>query len=261
LRPPGGGADARRERVVVVASLLGLAALAWAWLLTEAGRQHAMSGMGAMDGMAGMAAPASIPLALTFLMWAVMMAGMMLPSALPATLLYGSMVRRNQDAVLPATWMFAGGYLAVWAGFALAATLLQTALDASGLLTPAMASASRWLTGALLLLAGIYQWLPLKDACLGRCRAPLQFFLFHWRPGPAGAFRMGAEHGVICVGCCWALMLLLFAVGVMNLLWVALIAGFILIEKLFPGGRLVGRLAGAALALAGIAMIAVINTG
>jgi predicted metal-binding membrane protein len=185
-------------------------------------------------------------------MWTVMMAGMMLPSALPATLLYGSMVRGNRDAVLPATWMFAGGYLAVWTGFALAATLLQAALEASGLLTPAMASASRWLTGGLLVLAGIYQWLPLKDACLGKCRAPLQFFLFHWRPGPAGAFRMGAEHGVNCVGCCWALMLLLFFGGVMSLLWIAAITAFVLLEKLAPYGVQGGRLSGLALALAGI---------
>jgi predicted metal-binding membrane protein len=119
-----------------------------------------------------------------------------------------------------------------------------------------MASASAWLSGGLLIAAGVYQWVPVKDVCLEKCRAPLQFFLFNWRPGTAGAFRMGVKHGGFCVGCCWILMLILFAVGVMNLLWVAVIAGFVLAEKLLPAGRLVGRTAGIALAAAGGYLIA-----
>ena len=214
--------------------------------------------MEAMDDTGMAAEPWRIgSLALTFLMWSVMMVAMMLPSAMPAMVLYGSMVRKNRDAgsVLPSTWTFAAGYLGVWTGFALAAAILQVALDSSGLLTPMMSSASPWLSSGLLVLAGVYQWLPLKDACLQKCREPMTFFLMRWRAGAAGAFRMGAEHGLYCVGCCWALMLLLFAAGVMNLLWVALIAAYILVEKLFPKGRFIGRLAGTAIGTVGVGMI------
>lgn len=149
--------------------------------------------------------------------------------------------------------------MAVWTAFSLAATLLQMAFEQSLLLSPMMVSTSVWLSGGLLVTAGVYQWLPLKEACLNKCRAPLQFLLFHWHPGTLGTLRMGAEHGAFCVGCCWALMLLLFAVGVMDLLWVALIAGFVLVEKVLPAGgwagRWVGRVAGITLALAGTVMI------
>lgn len=244
--------EARRERIVALASLLAIAALAWLYLWFEAGRMDAMPA-GAMASMEAARAWSAGAFLLTFVMWSVMMVAMMLPSAAPAILLYGSLVRRNRarGSALPSAWIFTAGYLAVWSAFSLAATGLQAALEAGRLLTPMMVSASAWLTGGLLVAAGVYQWLPVKDACLEKCRAPLQFLMFRWRPGAAGAFRMGAEHGLYCVGCCWALMLLLFAAGVMNLLWVALIAGFVLVEKLVPAGRLIGRVAGAALAVAG----------
>ena len=255
----GDARHSRRDRLVALASLFTLAALAWFFLWIEAGRMDSMSGRaGAMDA-AGTRAQLwyAGSLLLTFLMWSVMMAGMMLPSAAPAILLYGSMVRKNREAgsVLPSVWIFTAGYLAVWTAFSAAATVLHAALEAGRLLTPMMVSASVWLSGGLLIAAGIYQWLPAKDACLKKCRAPLQFFLFRWRPGTAGAFRMGAVHGFFCLGCCWVLMLLLFAAGVMNLLWVALIAGFVFIEKLVPAGRLIGRLAGVGLAVSGAIMI------
>ena len=251
--------DVRRDRLVALASLLTLALLAWLYLWIEAGRMDAMmAGHGAMVP----AAPDAHPwhagsLLLTFLMWSVMMVGMMLPSAAPAILLYGSLVRKNRAAgsALPSAWAFTTGYLAVWTTFSLAATLLQAALESARLLTPMMVSANVWLSGGLLIAAGVYQWLPVKDACLEKCRAPLQLFLFRWRPGTWGVLRMGAEHGAFCVGCCWALMLLLFTGGVMNLLWVALIAGFVLVEKLLPGGILIGRLAGIGLVAAGAGMI------
>jgi predicted metal-binding membrane protein len=260
----------RNDRIVAAAGLLGVAVLAWLYLLgIEATRMGAVTdSMDSMDTMAGpkgavgdsgmAAGPWQIAsLALTFLMWSVMMVAMMLPSAMPAMVLYGSILRKNRDAgsVLPSIWIFAAGYVSVWTGFALAAAILQVALDSSGLLTPMMSSASPWLTGGLLVLAGIYQWLPIKDACLHKCREPMTFFLMRWRAGAAGAFRMGAEHGLYCVGCCWAIMLLLFAAGVMNLLWVALIAAYVLVEKLFPKGRFIGRLAGAVMATVGVAMI------
>jgi predicted metal-binding membrane protein len=264
----------RHERLIALASLLVLAALAWLYLWQQDAAMvpsgdPAMQDMPGMDGMEmpGMEAAApGIPAAgaitaeallLTVLMWAVMMAGMMLPSAAPAILLYGSMVRKHRErgSTLPAVWVFALGYLAVWTAFSVGTTGLQAALQAAGLLTSMMDPASAMLSGVLLIAAGVYQWLPLKQACLEKCRAPLSFFLMRWKAGPIGAFRMGAEHGAFCVGCCWALMLLLFAVGVMNLLWVAGITALVLVEKLLPGGRIIGRAAGVALAAAGVAIL------
>lgn len=252
----------RRERTITLATVLGVAGLAWVYLSREAARMQATMSTG-MPGMedAPMASMTQVwsldSLLLTFLMWSVMMTGMMLPSALPAILLYGSLARKNvkQRRALPSVWIFTAGYLAVWTGFSLAVTLVQAGLQDRSLLTPMMVSGSHWLTGSLLIVAGLYQWLPVKDACLRKCRTPLQLFLFRWRTGRFGAFRMGAEHGTFCVGCCWALMLLLFAAGVMNLIWVALIAGFVLIEKVLPQGRLIGRVAGGALAAVGAAAI------
>lgn len=240
-----------RDRVPVLASILVLTVVAWVYLWLEANRMGAME----MPGSAPAMSPWSpLSLLLVFVMWAVMMVGMMLPSALPAILLYGSLARPpgSQESRLPSVWTFTAGYLAVWTLFSAGATLLQAWLAAGGLLDPMMTSASVYLSAGVLVTAGVYQWLPLKDACLRRCRNPLQMFLFHWRSGAVGAFRMGVEHGAFCVGCCWALMLVLFAAGVMNLLWVALIAVFVLVEKLLPGGHWPGRLAGIALVAVGI---------
>jgi predicted metal-binding membrane protein len=236
----------RLDRLVVALSLAGVAGLAWFYLWSMA---MPMAAMPAMN-------PA--PLALTFVMWVIMMAGMMLPSAAPTILLYGAMVRKHAERgrVLPAVWVFVSGYLLAWAGFSLAAALLQAALEHAALLTPTMESASKWLNGLLLVAAGVYQLTPLKDLCLGKCRNPVQFFMTHWRPGAAGALRMGIAQGAYCVGCCWMLMLLLFAVGVMNLAWVALIAAFVFLEKLLPAGRLTSRFAGAALIVLGLTILA-----
>ncbi|MBB3189898.1 DUF2182 domain-containing protein [Halomonas cerina] len=249
----------RYERYVALAGLFAMAALAWLYLGVEAHRMEAM--LGEMAGSGPMEAPDSAwnagPLLLTLVMWTVMMVAMMLPSATPAILLYGAMARKSRDRAsgLPSVGVFTMGYLAVWTAFSLAATVLHAAFDTWRLLTPAMTSASTLLSGSLLIAAGIYQWLPIKNACLEKCRAPLQFFLFRWRPGARGALQMGAEHGLFCVGCCWALMLLLFTAGVMNLLWVALIAAFVLIEKLAPGGALIARIAGVVLGVVGAALI------
>jgi predicted metal-binding membrane protein len=152
-------------------------------------------------------------------------------------------------------WIFAGAYLLVWTGFSVAATLLQALLEQASLLTPAMTSASTALSAVALVVAGAYQLTPLKQTCLSKCRNPLEFFVTRWRAGRAGAFRMGLEHGAYCVGCCWALMLLLFVAGVMNLLWVALIAVFVLVEKLFPAALVVSRATGAMLILTGLYLL------
>ena len=249
-------ATLRRDRTVVATSLVLIVALAWLYLWRDAAM---MSHMGMADmPMSSMPRTwAAGPLAVTFAMWTVMMVGMMLPSAAPTILLYAAMVRKNGErgTVLPGVWVFTSGYLAVWTAFSLLATLLQVALEQASLLTPMMASGNKGLSAAVLVAAGIYQWLPIKEVCLRKCRNPLQFFIARWHAGVGGAFRMGAESGAYCVGCCWVLMLLLFVAGVMNLLWIALIAGFVLVEKLVPAGRLTSRLAGVALTLSGVALL------
>jgi predicted metal-binding membrane protein len=249
-------ATLRRDRRIVTASLVLVVALAWLYLWRDS---TAMSDM----GMAGMPMASMLPalgagaLSLTFVMWTIMMVGMMLPSAAPAILLYGALVRKNGErgTVLPAVWIFTSGYIAVWMGFSLVATLLQVALEQAALVTPMIASASNGLSAAILIAAGIYQWLPLKAACLNKCRNPLEIFVTRWRTGTGGAFRMGAEHGLFCVGCCWMLMLLLFVAGVMNLVWVALIASFVFVEKLLPAGKLTSSFAGVALVVSGLFLL------
>lgn len=249
-------ATLRRDRRVVTASLVLVVTLAWFYLWRDAA---AMNQMGMIDmPVSGMARDWAVgPIALTFAMWTIMMVGMMLPSAAPTIILYGALVRKNREGgkVLPGVWIFTSGYLAAWTAFSLLAALLQVAAEQASLITPMLASASRELSATILIAAGIYQWLPVKQACLRKCRNPLQFFVARWRPGAGSALLMGAESGAYCVGCCWALMLLLFVAGVMNLLWVALIAGFVFVEKLLPAGRLASGFAGAALAVSGVALL------
>jgi len=190
----------RHDRIVTIASLVGLAAVAWIYLWWEAQRMAGMSMPGRGMATAGAMVVPKVPvwdiesLLLTFLMWSVMMVGMMLPSAIPAILMYGSVCRkqRTDRPVLASVWLFTAGYLFVWTGFSAGATVLQALLTIFAVLTPTMASASPWLTAGLLVAAGVYQWLPAKTVCLEKCRAPLQFFMFRWRPGRAGAFWMGA---------------------------------------------------------------------
>lgn len=244
----------RRERVLVTAGLLLVVALSWAYLL---------SGAGMMEEMGDMLMPMSSGqwtsghALIVLVMWAVMMAAMMLPSAAPMILLHATLARRRSQRGEPvvACGAVAAGYLAVWAGFSGAATLLQYGLEQAALLSPMMQTTSRVLAGGVLVAAGLYQWTPLKQACLRHCRSPLDFVMTHWRPGPRGAFAMGLRHGAVCVGCCWLLMLLLFVGGVMNLAWIAGIALFVLAEKLSPAGHWIGRAAGALLVLWGGAIL------
>jgi predicted metal-binding membrane protein len=252
----------RHDRVVAVLALTVVTAAAWVVLL----RMHeGMTPGTAMPGtaMPGMAMPgahgwASLDVALLFLMWAVMMVAMMLPSAAPMIFLFASLNRSRRERASPAvpTAIFAGGYLLVWTGFSAAAALTQAALHQAALLSPSMAVTSPLLNGLLLVVAGIYQWLPLKSACLGHCRSPLHFLGREWREGRRGALVMGIRHGLFCLGCCWALMALLFVAGVMNLAWVAAIAVLVLAEKIVPNGAWIGRAGGALLAAAGVWLLA-----
>lgn len=191
---------------------------------------------------------------LIFLMWWIMMIAMMTPSVAPVLLLFTALKRHGpeSDRATLYSLVFLGGYLACWAGFSLLAAALQSGAEQAGLAASAMMTVnSRALAGLLLLAAGLYQFTALKEACIAHCRSPAQFLADHNRPGGMGAFRIGVLHGAYCLGCCWALMALLFVGGVMNLYWIAGLALYVLAEKLVPGGRYVTTLAGTGLAGAG----------
>jgi len=247
-----------RDRRLIAVALATLVVLAWSYLLvlskqmSDDATMAAMPGMPAMPNMPGMGGQTggfAQSLALTGLMWWTMMIGMMVPSAAPMILLFGSVQRRQLAAESPKlrVALFTAGYLAIWGAFSVAAAGAQLALTKLALLAPLDLTVTAWLGAVLVALAGVYQLTPLKNACLRRCRSPAEFLSSHWRRGNPGAFRMGIDHGVYCVGCCWLLMSLLFVVGVMNLVWVAVIAAFVLIEKLVPQGETTAKINGVAL--------------
>lgn len=244
----------RNDRILVISGLLVVVVLSWVYLFAGAGTMQEMGDM-LMPMSSG---PWTVDHAMVMLaMWAVMMAAMMLPSAAPMILLYATIARNRHAKGEPATasGIFVLGYIAIWTAFSLGAVTLQFALEKAAMLSPMMEATSITLAGTLLIAAGIYQWTPFKQACLLRCRSPLEFVLTHWRQGARGAFVMGARHGMYCVGCCWMLMLLLFVGGVMNLGWIAGLAIFVLVEKLAPAGHWLGRGAGVLLIGWGIATL------
>ncbi len=255
----------RRDRLVLIAALVAVIAIAWMWILLGAGMGMtavAMTGGLGISGMAGMAMAPAVWTAgyagLMFAMWWVMMAAMMLPSAAPILLLFARVNRaeRAGDRPYVPTGIFAAGYLAAWGGFSALATLLQWGLERLGLLSPMMTTTSYWLGGTILVAAGLWQFTPLKRICLRHCRSPMSFLVQGWRPGRLGAFRMGLEHGTFCLGCCWFLMGLLFFGGVMNLLWIAGLAIFVLLEKAIPVGPWIGRIAGVGVVAWGVLLFA-----
>jgi predicted metal-binding membrane protein len=224
----------RHERALLVATLIAVPLACWSWIVPMARDMYgAMSGPSAWMMTDAWDTP---HLLLLGAMWLVMMAGMMLPSAAPILLLYAGAARRRSGE-RHAVWRvyaMAAGYLLVWAAFSACATLLQRILSGLLVLSPMMELTSPLLSGALLIGAGVYQLTPLKRACLASCSAPVVFLTHRWREGALGAFRLGVEHGLFCVGCCWALMLLLFAGGVMNLAVIGALTVLVLLEKLAP---------------------------
>lgn len=240
----------RRDRVVFLAGAFAVSALAWVYLV------RMTSAMGSAEvGLANV--PRAFGLISAFLMWAVMMVAMMLPAAIPFVFAFGFEHRKRREHNLPyiPAGVFIAGYFAIWIAFSAVAAVIQDLLHRGSLLSPMLTATSSVFAGGILIAAGIYQWTPLKEACLRHCRSPLTFLLSDWREGSVGAFRMGVEHGLFCLGCCWLLMALPFAAGVMNLAWMAAITAFILIEKAVPGGEWMGRIGGAALAAGGAWMI------
>ena len=247
----------RRDRAIIIAALGVITVLTWADLIWLADDMFMggmdMTGFRMIPAGQSLMMPASEPwkpieFAFVFAMWAVMMVGMMTPSAAPMILIYAKVGRQAafDNKPFAATAWFVGGYLLAWMAFSLVATSAQWGLERAALLTPMMASASNILGGVVLIAAGLYQWTPLKEACLFNCQSPLTFILRHggFRGDPAGALGLGVRHGTYCIGCCWALMVLLFVGGVMNLFWIAALAIFVLLEKVIPSGRIIARVAG-----------------
>ena len=250
----------RRDRLFIWICLVLVTVLAWAYLV-HLGRQ--MSPSMAYDSMmADMGMTMDMPwdatdVFFTFTMWAVMMVGMMTGTAAPMLLLFaGAHAARGTRGMPPAVMLFGLGYTIVWVAFSAGAALAQWMLHQTAMLTPAMAASNGRLAGGILVAAGAYQLTPVKGACLTRCRSPLGFLMTNWRAGTLGAVLMGLRHGVYCLGCCWLLMCLLFVVGVMNLVWVAALAAFVLVEKIGPFGLIVARVAGAIMIVVGILVVA-----
>jgi predicted metal-binding membrane protein len=248
----------KRDRAITALGLVAIAALAWFYttLVASMGGGDMAGGTGSHMAMPQDQPWSGVDFLLMFAMRMVMMVAMMLPSAAPMLLLFTTANRKRRQVQNPhlPTWLFAGAYLVVWAGFAAIATLANWALHSSGLMTSIMGSAVPIWGAVFLIAAGLYQCTPLKLACLNKCRSPLAFLMSEWREGKLGAFVMGLRHGGYCLLCCWALMALLFVMGVMNLAWIALLAAFVLIEKLASRGPWLSRASGLLLLGWGVCM-------
>ena len=244
----------RRDRVFILAGMAMVVLVTWTYLVYLV-RDMGLVGMAPNVAMPHMESWGAVDLLLLFVMWAVMMVAMMLPSVAPLILMFARANRRiGASRVVGSAAILLLGYLLVWMGFSILAALAQWRLHTAALLSPMMVSTSPVLGGLVLVTAGVFQLTPLKRACLLRCRSPLGFLMSSWREGQRGILVMGLKHGAYCVGCCWMLMALLFVAGVMNLVWVGAIAVFVLMEKVAPKGEPLGRIAGVALIVAGIAV-------
>jgi len=240
-----------RERVTLLSALAVITGLSWLYLIRMPMAPADLGALGAR--LLSVLPPRLADVWLLFMMWMVMMAAMMLPSATPMILAYAA-ISRGRVHSLAATWLFAVAYLVIWTVFSAAATAGQLALENASLLYGPSRTTSI-VGAALLVFAGMYQLTPLKNACLAHCRSPLGFFMTKWRDGRTGGFTMGVKHGAYCVGCCGMLMGLLFVFGVMNLLWVAALSVLVLLEKIAPFGRAIARVSGVAMLAGAIALM------
>lgn len=224
--------------------------LAWAYLIRLADSMVAMD----MGSMPVMRAWSPIDYVLMFIMWAAMMVGMMVPTAFRSVTIYSRIANQAKNAGSPvaATYWFILGYILVWTGFSLLATLLQGILAALGILSPMMVSTSAYFGAGLLIAAGVYQLTPWKDTCLQHCQSPAMFLAGRFSPRISGGIKLGIHHGAYCLGCCWLVMTLLFVGGVMNLLWIAAITGFVFLEKLIPMRFGVTRIGAILMIIAGV---------
>jgi predicted metal-binding membrane protein len=240
-----------RDRLTIGACVALVTALAWTYLFYLNRAPDVMAGMQHVSTTSWSARD----FIFAFAMWTVMMVGMMLPTAAPLLLLFARTKHGGRQTQSFTTLYLAFGYAAIWIVFSVIAATLQLGLHQAALLSAAMKTPSRIVASVVLVGAGAFQYTALKRACLVKCQTPLGFLMTYWRNGRVGAFRMGVRHGVFCVGCCWAVMLLLFVVGVMNLAWVALLAAFVLLEKISPMDRHVAELGGAFMIAFGVQLL------
>lgn len=239
---------------VVTAAIVALACAAlWLGLWQRTGAMGDPAEMGSVTGMSMVPAWSAGIVASTASMWLAMMAAMMLPSMAPMLAVYAGLAAKEDrgTALAVRVGLFAAGYLLLWGAFSVAASLAQLALRESVFLTMRGTLATPVVAGVLLLVAGGWQFTSVKDVCVRHCRSPLAYLMTHWREGTRGAFALGARHGVYCFGCCIAFMGLMFVFGAMNVLWMAVMAAYFLAEKVLPGQRIWGRLAGGVLLAAG----------
>ena len=242
-----------KDKSAVYAGIAAVLAASWGYMLYmhwQMQNMHLPANWDMwMPPVAGARAWTLFDLSALFWMWSVMMVAMMLPTVLPTVTTFHALGKRraNGASFSLEAWSFVVGYLAVWVAFSALAALLQWPLHVMDVLDAMMESGGYLFGGLVLVVAGVYQWTPLKTACLRYCRSPLGFLLSSWRDGKAGAAGMGARNGLVCLGCCWALMLVMFAVGVMNVLWMAVLSVFMLVEKVIPPGTAVRVGAGVAL--------------
>jgi predicted metal-binding membrane protein len=241
-----------QARGVVVVGLVGFAAASWVYLGVVAAWMGDMSSVLAMP-MTSAWSP--VQAALMVMMWAVMMAAMMLPSAVPMVLTYDRLHRGFPEGQGGSATLFVAGYAAVWSAVAVVATGLQWVLHTMALVDGMGEATQGGLAGLLLIGAGTFQFSPVKRRSLGACRTPMGFLMTSWRDGRAGALRMGLHHGALCLRCCWALMTLLFVLGVMNLFWVALLAIFVLAEKVSSRGEAISVIGGVVMIVWGIGTV------
>ena len=247
----------KRDRVIILTALLLITLLSWLYIIYLYNQMVYMDMSALFFAMPMTPEWTYIDFILLFLMWLVMMVAMMTPSVTPLVLTFATINRQRRQQHHPfvnAAYLIAG-YFLVWAVFSLAATVLQWLLQQVALLNPDMKTTSKILGGVILITTGIFQFTPLKQTCLRHCRTPLDFVLQHWKEGKAGALKMGIENGFYCLGCCWMLMILLFVTGIMNLLWVAIIAAFVLIEKLLLQIKWIPRAAGVLLIFYGLFLL------
>jgi len=247
---------ARRDLILLLGALGALVSLSWWYLINMANGMT--SGMAGMSDAMGIRPWSRADFLLMFAMWAVMMIAMMVPTAVRSVLIFARISAKaaTRGRTLVSAYWFTAGYVIIWTLFSVVATTLQWTLDQAALLSPMMVSSSSYLGALLLITAGLWQMSPVKDTCLLHCQSPAMYLATHYRPGISGGMNLGMRHGLYCLGCCWLLMGLLFVGGVMNLLWIAAIMGFVLIEKLLPATLRASRLGGWAMISAGVGYLA-----
>jgi predicted metal-binding membrane protein len=246
----------KKDRIVVLIALFMLCVLSWLYIVYLYNQMYPMNMDAFLFAMPMTSNWSWTDFSLLFLMWFVMMIAMMTPSVAPLVLIFTSInrKRRQQQNPFVSSSYLLSGYFLVWAAFSLIATVLQWLLQRASLLNPEMITTSRILGGVIFILAGVFQLTPLKNTCLNTCRSPMGFIHQYWKDGKSGALRMGIQNGMYCLGCCWILMLLLFVSGIMNLLWIAVISLFVLIEKVLSA-KLISSMAGISLIVYGIVVL------